>query len=415
MNGPRRAVRLALLRASAPALAGLGRLARSQSSDGRPPRILLIRPDHLGDVLLASPAEAELREALPRAEIDWLVGPWSAEMARRAGASGRVLTLDFPGFTRSPKRNLAEPYMLLYDESARLRAEQYDAALILRPDHWWGAMLAALAGVPRRFGYALAECTPFLTDSLPPPTGHAALANLFLARLAASRLGGRQTPIDEIRPPCFALTDGERAWAAGAVGRRGASVRGRRPLIAIHPGTGAALKSWPAERWTEVADALHRQANADIVLTGGSGERALVDRIAASLAPSPATFAGQTTLGQLAALFARCDLVIGGDSGPLHVAATVGAATVRLYGPTDVEEFGPWPPTDHHVALTADLTCQPCRTLVDPPCGATELPPCLQALDAGRVSSIALQMLNRRRAEPRTDEAARAAPASEPC
>jgi lipopolysaccharide heptosyltransferase II len=366
-------------------------------------------------VLLASPAEAVLKDALPDAEIDWLVGPWSAEMARRAGASGKVLTVDFPGFTRRSKRNVVEPYMLLYDEPARLRAEQYDAALILRPDHWWGAMLTSLAGIPRRFGYSVAECTPFLTDSLPAPTGHAALANLFLARLAALRLGGQPIPNGTIVPPRFTLTEGERIWARGAVGRRGASVRGRRPLIAIHPGAGAALKSWPAERWAEVADALHQQANAEVVLTGGPGERALTDQIAGRLTPRPASFAGETTLGQLAALFTRCDLVIGGDSGPLHLAATVGAATVRLYGPTDIQEFGPWPPTDHHVALAAELPCQPCRTLVDPPCGATELPPCLQALDVRLVSSIALQILDRRRAERSTDEAAGPAPVGDSC
>jgi len=186
-------------------------------------------------------------------------------------------------------------------------------------------------------------------------------------------------------------------------------------LIAIHPGAGAALKSWPAERWAEVADALHRQANAEVVLTGGPGERPLTDEIAGHLTPRPASFAGETTLGQLAALFARCDLVIGGDSGPLHLAATVGAATVRLYGPTDIQEFGPWPPTDYHVALAAELPCQPCRTLVDPPCGATELPPCLLALDAGRVSSIALQVLDRRRAGQSTDEAAGASSAVDAC
>ena len=415
MTGSRRATRLALLRLAAPALAGLGSLARRRREPGRAPRILLIRPDHLGDVLLASPAEAVLREALPEAEVDWLVGPWAAEMARRAGASGRVMMLDFPGFTRRPKRNLVEPYMLLYDEPLRLRAEQYDAALILRPDHWWGAMLAALAGIPRRFGYAVDECTPFLTDSLPDPSGHAALASLFLARLAALRLGGRPIPNDVVVPPRFTLTDGERSWAAGRVGRPGRSARRRWPLIAIHPGAGAALKSWPAERWAQVADALQRQADAEIVLTGGPDERRLIEQIAGRLDPRPATLAGETTLGQLAALFALCDLVIGGDSGPLHLAGTVGAATVRLYGPTDPAEFGPWPPTDHHVALAADLPCQPCRALVSPPCGATELPACLLALDATRVTSIAIQMLERRRADPLSGEATGAAPASDAC
>src|SRR5688572_7575462 len=156
----RRAVRLAGLRLAGPPLAAVGRLTRrliqppDPSERGEPPRILLIRPDHLGDVLLATPAEAVLRAALPQAQIDWLVGPWSAEIARRAGGPGDVLTVDFPGFTRRPKASVAEPYLQLIREAARLRARHYDAALILRPDHWWGAMLAAAAGIPRRFGFS---------------------------------------------------------------------------------------------------------------------------------------------------------------------------------------------------------------------------------------------------------------------
>src|SRR4029079_8429970 len=105
-------------------------------------------------------------------QIDWLVGPWSAEMARRSGGEATVHTLDFPRFTRRAKRSPREPYQLLAGEAAQLRTHAYDAAVILRPDHWWGAMLAALAGVPRRFGYAVEECEPYLNDTLPPPNRH---------------------------------------------------------------------------------------------------------------------------------------------------------------------------------------------------------------------------------------------------
>ena len=121
-----------------------------------------------------------------------------------------------------------------------------------------------------------------------------------------------------------------------------------------------------------------------------------MSKIAALLEPAPVTLAGETSLGQLAALFERCDLVIGGDSGPLHLAAAVGAPTIRLYGPTDIRQFGPWPPGDRHVALAAGLACQPCRMLVDPPCGAVETPACLLAIDAARVTAAARRALSYR-------------------
>jgi ADP-heptose:LPS heptosyltransferase len=137
------------------------------------------------------------------------------------------------------------------------------------------------------------------------------------------------------------------------------------------------------------------------VLTGGLDERARVEQIAARVEPRPATLVGETTIGQLAALFSRCGLVVGGDSGPLHLAAAVGTPTVRLYGPTDVREFGPWPPGSKQIALAAGLPCQPCRNLVAPPCGAAETPACMQALTPDAVLAAAGNLLLAGRSTPR--------------
>ena len=93
------------------------------------------------------------------------------------------------------------------------------------------------------------------------------------------------------------------------------------------------------------------------------------------------------------AAYAAADLVLGGDSGPLHLAAVVGTPTVRLYGPTDTTEFGPWPPLSRHVAIAAKLPCQPCRAIVNPPCGAVERPACLDAIVPAAVTSPALVLL----------------------
>jgi lipopolysaccharide heptosyltransferase II len=411
VSGARRSVRAAALQLAGRPVSAYGRLARridGRGHDGRgAPNILVVRPDHLGDVLLATPVARVLQEALPDAQIDWLVGPWSVPMARAASIGGEVLTLDFPGFTRQPKRSAVEPYALLLREAARLRTRSYDAALILRPDHWWGAMLVALAGMPRRFGFAVRESRPFLTDTLPIPTGHAVVANQALARLAALRLGGTVPDRAVTREPAFPIAAADAAWADAwrrrtdgqTPGANGAGRQGR-TLVAIHPGTGAPVKNWLAECWAEVARELQVRHGARVVLTGGPGERVLIEEISSRVEPRPATLAGETTVGQLAALFSRCVLVVGGDSGPLHLAAAVGTPTVRLYGPTDVREFGPWPPSDRHVALVAGLPCQPCRNLVAPPCGATETPACMDALAPSLVLDAAGTLLVAGRSTP---------------
>src|SRR6185369_9948301 len=97
-------------------------------------RILLIRPDHLGDVLLTTPAIHALRLACPQAEIHALVGPWSADVLSGYEDVDAVLTLPFPAFSRGPRGNFRSPYQLLFRAAGNLRRIGYDSAVVLRPD-----------------------------------------------------------------------------------------------------------------------------------------------------------------------------------------------------------------------------------------------------------------------------------------
>jgi ADP-heptose:LPS heptosyltransferase len=246
----------------APLLRLLGRMVglvvpAARIGGSAPNRILLIRPDHLGDLLLTGPAIAALRATLPAARLTLLVGPWSLEAARRSVEVDEVRTLAFPGFTRRPKRHALEPYLLLAHEARELRGI-FDTALVLRPDHWWGALLALLAGVPRRIGYATPLCAPLLTQALPLPNGaHAVELSLRLVRALAPSTAS--DPASQLAPR-FEVRTEERAWAAERLG-------GDRWVL-IHPGSGAAVKDWPAARWAGVADAL-AERGWQIALSGG--------------------------------------------------------------------------------------------------------------------------------------------------
>ena len=127
----------------------LTRLSRAPGQP-EPRRVLVIRPDHLGDLLFAAPALRLLRTWLPRAHITALVGPWSAEVVSRSPYVDQVQTYAFPWFDRVPKGSLLSPYRQLARKSAQLRVGRYDLAVVLRFDHWWGALLTALAGIPER-------------------------------------------------------------------------------------------------------------------------------------------------------------------------------------------------------------------------------------------------------------------------
>jgi heptosyltransferase-2/heptosyltransferase-3 len=378
------------------ALRTVGRLlAGGQPASPRLERLLLIRPDHLGDVLLTTPALAALRQALPAARLTLLVGPWAEQVARRGAAVDEVLCLDFPGFTRRPKRHLLQPYLLL-DRAGRALRGRFDAALIFRPDHWWGALLAVRAGIPLRLGFATPTAEPLLTEALPLAAGeHVAALNLRLAERAAALAGGDRAAFAAPPEPRFELSDDERAWAAATCPADG------RPLVALHAGSGSPLKNWPAPRWAAVADAL-AEAGARVALTGGPDDEATPLMVEATMRHPAIQLVGQTTLGQLGALFERASLVLGTDNGPLHLAAAVGAPTLRLYGPTDPALYGPWPPTASaaHELLTSDLACRPCGNIVAPPCGARQEPACLRAIAPSLVARRALALLEAGRQRP---------------
>jgi ADP-heptose:LPS heptosyltransferase len=225
---------------------------------------------------------------------------------------------------------------------------------------------------------------------------HAVRANQALARLAGSRLAGR-APLRSLIDPSFTILPEEQSWARSWLSEH--LPMSLAPIVAIHPGAGAPLKQWPPEQWAEVARSLRASYRARIFLTGGPGEHELVEQIAARLTPRPPTVVGATSIGQLAALFQDCRVVLGCDSGPLHLAAAVGARTARLYGPTDSDEFGPWSTGVPHWWVEGSGDCplglQPCGYLASPPCGAAEHPPCLRGIEAGTVSAGAGDLLER--------------------
>ena len=373
----RRDVRLAALRAAGATLPR-PRAARAPAS------VLLIRPDHLGDVLLLTPALHALRAALPGARLTLLLGPWSAPAVAGNADADAVETLAFPGFERKPKSGPVAPYRLLFDAAAGLRG-RFDTAVILRYDHWWGAWLAAAAGIPRRVGYDWPETRPFLTETAPyEPGRHEARQN---ARLLEALAPGLEAGLGPTR---YAVGDADRAWAAERLARwEGGEPR---PRIAIHPGAGAAVKQWPVENWAAVAEGLRQATGAGIALTGGPGERELTAAIAARLTQPALDLGGQTSFGQLAAGRAACDLVLGSDSGPLHLAVAAGAATVQLYGPVPAAKFGPWGEPGRNITLSSPFSCAPCDRL-DWPLSALPLHGCIAAIRPADVIDAALRLI----------------------
>lgn len=334
--------------------------APSMMSTGN--EILLIRPDHIGDLLFLTPALHRLRLAMPGAKITLATGPWGTAVVSGNPDIDEVITIPFPGFTRKEAGSPIAPYRLLAIWEQRLRNRAPAAAVILRDDHWWGAWLAQRAGIPVRIGADHPVALDFLTQPVPVPDRHWVRRNAALLDAAACLLDGR--PLDVPVVPgtaplrwVVAAADDEAATKL----LREAGVSG--PFVVIHPGSGAAVKLWPARRWAAVAGAIRAEQDCAILLTGNASEESLITQIQAALPERLVSVAGRTDLRQLGALFRRARLVCGVDSGPLHLAVATGTPTIHLYGPSSIEDYGPWGDPRRNRVITAGMHCSRCGDL----------------------------------------------------
>jgi ADP-heptose:LPS heptosyltransferase len=361
------------------------------------PRILLVRPDHLGDLVMTTPALQALREALPQAHITMMVGPWSREVVARHPAIDQLLTCPFPGFRRAAQKPLA-PYTLLLQTARQLQQEHFDLAINLRPDFWWGAALLYLAGIPRRIGYNIAPNTPFLTHALPfPQPEHATVSNLRLISAglqALNRTSLEEPYTPEHYPERFAITAEEQSWVEERL--RSAGITEETPIVVIHPGTGAAVKLWRTEAWTHCANWLTATSSPlQVVLSGSPSERPMLEEIAQDIKPAPLLISDMS-VGQLAALLQRAKLVLGVDNGPLHLATAQNTPTVTIFGPTDKRIFGPWGPAPRHIVVASQQRCPGCPMI---PCGRLDFAPeeladhpCVRSVPEQRVEEAISQL-----------------------
>lgn len=358
----KREARHTLVRAMHSRLAAHNAMRRRQRQNGIQ-RILVLRPDHLGDLLFATPALQLIRQAFPRAQITGAVGPWGRAMWVDNPNLDKVEVIPFPGIVKSSAGPLW-PYNLLGEYARKVARDRYDLGIVLRFDHWWGAALLWAAGIPRRWGYDTPGTAPWLTNKAPYiPGRHEVEQELALvqaviagtnhtgdARLMQVNRNAGEPPLrtpSSVPPPQGLLAE----WLDAP----------RRAVI--HPGTAAANKLWTIPGWAEVAIQL-AERGWTVAVTGSPDERALAEAIMAEIASSGKgeaqailNIAGQTAnIAQLIWVLGHAEIVLGVDSGPLHIADALRKATLHLYGPSDEQIWGPWGDPHMHRAFRAPGT-----------------------------------------------------------
>ncbi|MBI4506667.1 MAG: lipopolysaccharide heptosyltransferase II [Chloroflexi bacterium] len=364
-----------------PALAGVGRDAGRQRP-WPPSRVLLVKPCCFGDLLMATPVFAALRATFPALDLALLTSSWARPAVATNPDLSRIISSDALGLGRP---DLAAALRL----GRRLHGERFDWLLVLDRSPLL-ALLALASGAPLRAGLDSRGRGLALTCRIPvPPDRHE-------ADLYQDVLRPLDVPVRDPLPRY--VVDPRAAEQVDALlGALGAG----RPLAVLHPGGGQnpgttlLAKRWAPERYAALATRLVARAGATVLVVGAESDRPATAAVAAGLRPGARwhDLTARLALPELAALCARADLYVGNDSGPLHLAAAVGAPTLGLFGPTPPARYAPRGP--RAVALRVPLDCRPCwRGGPFPQCAGR----CMAALDVETVWAAAQRLLESYRA-----------------
>lgn len=311
-----------------------------------PPRILIVRTDRIGDVVLSTPVIRNLRRAYPGAYLGMMVRPEHRELVEGNPDLNAVILYDKSG----PEKGIAGTLRF----ARRLREHRFNAALILHSTHRV-ILVTWLAGIRRRIGYAR-RLPRLLTDAVPyvkrEGNRHELEYNCDLLRFLDVK--------PEERTLFVPTHPGQEAKVREFLQREG--IDGGQPLVILHPGASCPSKRWPAARFAAVGDRLTREAGARVVVITGPDGLAQGEAVLRGMREKAVNALARFSLGELVCLFRRAACVVSNDSGPVHLAGAAGAPVVSIFGrwggglsPT---RWGPTGP--HSVVLHHDIGCRPC-------------------------------------------------------
>jgi len=301
-------------------------------------RICVIKPSAFGDVVQALPLLNTLRSRFPDSQISWVINRELTDLISGHASDPELIPFDRRG-------GISAWWNLL----RKLRASQFDLVFDLQGLFRTSVMTWA-SGAAIRVGLQTArEGSSFANDLLIPGTSAQVPANRRYWRVAEDLGLGHMSPHADVFVPDFEL-----AWA------RQLKVDQGGPLLVIHPGARWETKRWPISQFSQVVQQAVRELGMSAIVIGSRGEAGAADELVQSVRNvvprcEIRSLAGQTSIKQLAALMLKADLVLSNDSGPMHLAAAMGAPVIGIFTCTSPVRSGPAGP--RHRFVTADVPC----------------------------------------------------------
>ena len=330
------------------AVFGLGRLIGvipkiAPLDPGAIKKILLVRTDRIGDLIESLPAVTALRRRFPQSRIAFLATSYTSDILLDVAEINEVLVFDQ---NYSPSRKQA------FFKS--LRAEKFDLAISLAP-YFKGALLAFKSGARWRIGYPDRAAGFLLTHKADSVD---LLKHETESVLALTRIAG----VDSLEPRAV-ISVNQKASSFALDFMRDSALTPADIKICIHPGGSQPHTRWPAARYAQTASALMEKYSAKVIFAAGPLDQAVLKEILSLMLKKPLVAPAGMRLRELAALIKNCDIFLGNNSGPMHIAAAVGTPVVAIFGPIHpLEHERKWMPKgDGHIVVRKAMDCRDCH------------------------------------------------------
>jgi lipopolysaccharide heptosyltransferase II len=314
-------------------------------------RLLCVRLDSIGDVLMTTPAIRAFRETLG-CHVTLLTSAAGAATAPFVPEVDEVIEFAAPWMKATGEAATADLAMM-----ARLRAARFDAAVIFTvysQSPLPAAYLCHLAGIPLRLAHCHENPYRLLTDWVSDPEPHKLVRHEVQRQLDLAAAAGCTTGNLRLS---FRVPEAARCNMQQRLGEAG------RPLVVVHPGASAASRRYPPESYARAIDLLIDETRCEAVFTGDAGEEELVRTVRGAMQRPSRSLVGRLGLGELGALIDAADLLVSNNTGPAHVAAALGTPVVDLYALTNPQHT-PWNVPSR--VLNHDVPCRNCYRSVCP-------------------------------------------------
>lgn len=319
-------------------------------------KLLCVRLDSAGDVLMTTPALTALKEAVPGRHLTLLTSPSGARAARLVPALDEIIEFEAP-WMKPPRSDVAHDRALIN----RLAAGDYDGAVIFTvfsQNPLPAAYLVYLAGVPACLAHCRENAYHLLSDRVPEPEPQQRVRHEVRRQLDLVATTGAK-PASEALSIAIPPAARRRAGAALATLR----IPRDGPLVVAHVGATAPSRRYPPQRFAEALDLLIIEQRARVVLTGDASEVALVESVRGSMRTSAYTLAGCLDFAELCAIIESADVLVSNNTAPVHIAGAVGTPVVDLYALTNPQHV-PW--RVPHRVLYRDVPCRYCYQSICP-------------------------------------------------